>query len=248
MKGVSRSSRGPPRHGNPHRRRILAEGTGDGTRLRDHRERHARRAAGPARRRDRDHRWRCSRYSGRSRPPVVHSPPACAGDRTSQQVGWPMELVKSPRFGIVGKEICATVRMENQGGPAVASVRMTIRQNGEAVGTRNALPGTARAPAAAEDRPRGHEPLRDRDRDCAWRTHRAQQYHRAAHEGVRGGGSRVLLVSGEPPCGRTHMARPPKGWRTRASNIVHFTILRPPEKQDGAPTNCRSSPSQHASC
>ena len=40
-----------------------------------------------------------------------------------------IELVEAPRFGIVGKEITATVRIENQGGPA-GPVRMTIRQNG----------------------------------------------------------------------------------------------------------------------
>ena len=46
---------------------------------------------------------------------------------------------------------------------------------------------------------------------------------------------RVLLVSGEPHAGE-------RTWRNilksdPAVDLVHFTILRPPEKQDGTPIN-----------
>ena len=46
---------------------------------------------------------------------------------------------------------------------------------------------------------------------------------------------RVLLVSGEPHAGE-------RTWRNllksdAAVDLVHFTILRPPEKQDGTPIN-----------
>ena len=46
---------------------------------------------------------------------------------------------------------------------------------------------------------------------------------------------RVLLVSGEPHAGE-------RTWRNLlksdpAVDLVHFTILRPPEKQDGTPIN-----------
>ena len=49
---------------------------------------------------------------------------------------------------------------------------------------------------------------------------------------------RVLLVSGEPHPGE-------RTWRNllksdSSVDLVHFTILRPPEKQDGVPvTSCR---------
>ena len=53
-------------------------------------------------------------------------------------------------------------------------------------------------------------------------------------EGVRDR-LRVLLVSGEPHPGE-------RTWRNllkadASVDLVHFTILRPPEKQDGTPTN-----------
>ena len=46
---------------------------------------------------------------------------------------------------------------------------------------------------------------------------------------------RVLLVSGEPHAGE-------RTWRNllksdASVDLVHFTILRPPEKQDGTPIN-----------
>ena len=55
-----------------------------------------------------------------------------------------------------------------------------------------------------------------------------------AAEGVREN-LRVLLVSGEPHAGE-------RTWRNllksdAAVDLVHFTILRPPEKQDGTPIN-----------
>ena len=55
-----------------------------------------------------------------------------------------------------------------------------------------------------------------------------------AAEGVREN-LRVLLVSGEPHPGE-------RTWRNllksdAAVDLVHFTILRPPEKQDGTPIN-----------
>jgi len=60
--------------------------------------------------------------------------------------------------------------------------------------------------------------------------------NRAAHviEGIRQN-MRVLLVSGEPHAGE-------RAWRNllksdASVDLVHFTILRPPEKQDGTPIN-----------
>ncbi len=60
--------------------------------------------------------------------------------------------------------------------------------------------------------------------------------NRAIHliEGIRQN-LRVLLVSGEPHAGE-------RAWRNllksdASVDLVHFTILRPPEKQDGTPIN-----------
>ena len=45
----------------------------------------------------------------------------------------------------------------------------------------------------------------------------------------------MLLVSGEPHAGERTWRNPPKS--DEALDLVHFTILRPPEKQDGTPIN-----------
>jgi len=67
-------------------------------------------------------------------------------------------------------------------------------------------------------------------------NHSAPNFARVvvAAEGVREN-LRVLLVSGEPHAGE-------RTWRNllksdAAVDLVHFTILRPPEKQDGTPIN-----------
>lgn len=143
-----------------------------------------------------------------------------------------IELVESPRFGIVGKEIFATVRIENQGGPA-GPVRMTIRQNGEAVGTRNALPGQPVRLPLKIDRA-GMNLFEIAIETAPGELTALNNIIALPIEGVREK-LRVLLVSGEPHAGE-------RTWRNLLKadpnvDLVHFTILRPPEKQDGTPTN-----------
>lgn len=143
-----------------------------------------------------------------------------------------IELVESPRFGIVGKEIFATVRIENQGGPA-GPVRMTIRQNGEAVGTRDALPGQpVRLPLKIDHA--GMNLFEIAIETAPGELTALNNIIALPIEGVREK-LRVLLVSGEPHAGE-------RTWRNLLKadpnvDLVHFTILRPPEKQDGTPTN-----------
>ncbi|KAF0231394.1 MAG: hypothetical protein FD175_695 [Beijerinckiaceae bacterium] len=143
-----------------------------------------------------------------------------------------IELVEAPRFGIVGKEVTATVRIENQGGP-VGPVRMTIRQNGEAIGSRNAMPGQpVKVPLKID---RAGMNLFEITIETAPGELTALNNRLALPvEGVREK-LRVLLVSGEPHAGE-------RTWRNLLKadpnvELVHFTILRPPEKQDSTPTN-----------
>jgi hypothetical protein len=143
-----------------------------------------------------------------------------------------IELVEAPRFGIVGKDVNATVRIENQGG-AITPVRMTIRQNGEVVATRNAAPGVPiRVPLRID---RAGMNLYEIAIDAApGELTELNNTLALPIEGVREK-LRVLLVSGEPHAGE-------RTWRNLLKadpnvDLVHFTILRPPEKQDGTPTN-----------
>ena len=143
-----------------------------------------------------------------------------------------IELVEAPRFGIVGKDVTVTVRVENQGAPQ-GPVRMTIRQNGQVLGTRNVMAGVpARLPLRID---RAGMNLFEISVETAPGELTALNNLLALPiDGVREK-LRVLLVSGEPHAGE-------RTWRNLLKadpnvDLVHFTILRPPEKQDGTPTN-----------
>ncbi len=145
-----------------------------------------------------------------------------------------VEILEAPRFGMVGKPAKIAFRVVD-GGPAPASgpVRVTLRRDGEEIGALNARPGertevSVDVPHAGanvveiEAAPLAHDltPLDDR---AAVRI-----------DGVREH-LRVLLVSGEPHPGE-------RMWRNllksdAAVDLVHFTILRPPEKQDRTPVD-----------
>lgn len=140
-------------------------------------------------------------------------------------------LVDSPRFGIVGKEQNVRLRVVEKGGPGRAAI--TVRRDGEIIARREAITGeTVQVPVRID---RGGPnvieieaaPLDD---ELTLANNRAV----ITIEGVRDK-LRVLLVSGEPHPGE-------RTWRNLLKadanvDLVHFTILRPPEKQDGTPIN-----------
>ena len=140
-------------------------------------------------------------------------------------------LVDSPRFGIVGKEQTIRLRVEEKGGPGRAA--LTVRRDGEVIARRDVVAGqTVQLPVRID---RGGPnvieieaaPL---ENELTLANNRAV----ITIEGVRDK-LRVLLVSGEPHPGE-------RTWRNLLKSdanvdLVHFTILRPPEKQDGTPIN-----------
>jgi hypothetical protein len=141
-----------------------------------------------------------------------------------------IQLVTAPRFGIVGQSQTVVLRVEDHGtrpGP----VRLVIRRDGELLETRNVMAGeTVRVqvqiPHAGQNIVEIEaSPLED---ELTTINNRAV----VAIDGVRDK-LRVLLVSGEPHAGE-------RTWRNllksdASVDLVHFTILRPPEKQDGTP-------------
>jgi hypothetical protein len=144
-----------------------------------------------------------------------------------------IELVEAPRFGIVGKDQTIVVRVidtNDAGEPAT----VTVRRDGETIATLPAEIGETLSIKAPIDHagPNVIElevaPVKGEITD---RNHRAV----VAIEGVRDK-LRVLLVSGEPHQGE-------RMWRNLLKSdanveLVHFTILRPPEKAtDGTPIN-----------
>ncbi len=141
-------------------------------------------------------------------------------------------LLTTPRFGIVGQSQTVVVRVEDQGAPP-SPARLEVRRDGETLETRTVSPGQP----VRIDVPIPHagqniveieaSPI---DNELTLVNNRAV----VSIDGVRDK-LRVLLVSGEPHAGE-------RTWRNllksdASVDLVHFTILRPPEKQDGTPIN-----------
>ncbi|MBR0653426.1 hypothetical protein GXW78_27535 [Roseomonas terrae] len=145
-----------------------------------------------------------------------------------------LRVIEAPGFGIVGREVEIRVAVDDLGVPnATGAARLTIRRDGEAprsesvpVGRdhRIVVPIQRGGPTVveieAETRPGEVSTLNNRQV--------------VTINGVRDR-LRVLLVSGEPHAGE-------RTWRRLLKadpnvDLVHFTILRPPEKDDLTPLN-----------
>jgi hypothetical protein len=141
-------------------------------------------------------------------------------------------LITAPRFGIVNQTQAITFRVEDQGSSG-GTAQVNVRRDGETIETRTVQVGqpvqiSVPIPhAGANIVEIEASPL---DRELTLVNNRAV----VSIDGVRDK-LRVLLVSGEPHAGE-------RTWRNllksdASVDLVHFTILRPPEKQDGTPIN-----------
>ena len=141
-------------------------------------------------------------------------------------------LIAAPRFGIVGQPQTITYRVEDQGvGEKTAQV--TVRRDGDIVEIRNVPVGVAQSVTVPI--PHGGQNIVEIEASPL-ADELTQVNNRAvvSIDGVRDK-LRMLLVSGEPHAGE-------RTWRNLLKSdpsvdLVHFTILRPPEKQDGTPIN-----------
>ncbi len=141
-------------------------------------------------------------------------------------------LVTAPRFGIVGQSQTITFRVEDQGIPP-GNAQITVRRDGETLETRSVRVGQ---PVDVEV-PIPHAGPNIVEIEAATVEGELTAVNNRAVvviDGVRDK-LRVLLVSGEPHAGE-------RTWRNllksdASVDLVHFTILRPPEKQDGTPIN-----------
>jgi hypothetical protein len=141
-------------------------------------------------------------------------------------------ITAAPRFGIVGQTQTITYRLDDQGVTGERA-KVVVRRDGETISERTLQSGQT----SSVDIDIKHEgpniveieasPL---EGELTLVNNRAV----VAIDGVRDK-LRVLLVSGEPHSGE-------RTWRNllksdASVDLVHFTILRPPEKQDGTPIN-----------
>src|SRR6202158_1905732 len=138
----------------------------------------------------------------------------------------------APRFGIVGQAQTITYRLDDQGVTGERA-KVVVRRDGEVINERTVLSGQTvnveidikhAGPNIVEIEA---SPL---DNELTLVNNRAV----VAIDGVRDKWG-VLLASGEPHSGE-------RTWRNllksdASVDLVHFTILRPPEKQDGTPIN-----------
>jgi hypothetical protein len=143
-----------------------------------------------------------------------------------------LTIVQSPGYGIVGQPIGVTIRIDEPAEGRARQAQMTIRRNGEAqsetilvpVGVDHTIdldvdrggPGVFELSVAAGAR------------ELTLANNNAVIVVNGVRDRLR-----VLLVSGEPHPGE-------RTWRNLLKadpsvDLVHFTILRPPEKQDGTP-------------
>src|SRR5947209_6596579 len=144
-----------------------------------------------------------------------------------------IQLITAPRFGIVGQSQTVVLRVEDQGA-APGAVQLTIRRDGETLETRTVRAGDS--VRVQVQIPHAGQNIVEIEASPMEGGELTTINNRAvvAIDGVRDK-LRVLLVSGEPHAGE-------RTWRNllksdASVDLVHFTILRPPEKQDGTPIN-----------
>ncbi len=157
---------------------------------------------------------------------------------TGHETDWDRRLsVKNaPGFAILGEEVVLTLRIEDQGAVPVAAGSVSALQ----IAIDGGVPQSFNVPVGKDIElpvtlphggmnviqftvPQGEGELTNRNNIAVVQIN-----------GVRDR-LRVLLVSGEPHPGE-------RTWRNllksdSAVDLVHFTILRPPEKQDGVPVS-----------
>ncbi len=140
-------------------------------------------------------------------------------------------LIDAPRFGIVGRTLTVRAVIDERGGPGMA--RLTVRRDGTELGSVDAPAGRPVPLSIPIEHP-GPNVLELEVEPLAGELTPVNNRAVLTIEGVRDK-LRVLLVSGEPHPGE-------RTWRNLLKSdanvdLVHFTILRPPEKQDGTPIN-----------
>ncbi|MBC8012549.1 MAG: hypothetical protein H7X74_00425, partial [Methyloceanibacter sp.] len=145
-----------------------------------------------------------------------------------------LQVLSAPRFGIVGSAQEIEVKVTDTtaagtGGP----VKLTITHQGQAPVTRSARVGETVEILVNIDHA-GPNIVEIEAEPAPGELTTVNNRAVLTVEGVREN-LRVLLVSGEPHAGE-------RTWRNMLKSdasvdLVHFTILRPPEKQDGTPIN-----------
>ncbi|MBB3933163.1 hypothetical protein GGR25_004227 [Kaistia hirudinis] len=138
---------------------------------------------------------------------------------------------EAPRFAIVGEKQVIEYSVIDTGTASTAPVRVTITRDGEPLATETVQPGAVNR-VTIDIAHAGQNVYEFEVEPLAGELTTINNRAAAVVDGIREN-LRVLLVSGEPHAGE-------RTWRNllksdASVDLVHFTILRPPEKQDGTP-------------
>ena len=142
-----------------------------------------------------------------------------------------LTIVNAARFAIVGQDAPMTVRVDDFGGTQSGYADLDVRVDGKSIGTRPVPIGRdtlVRVPVAHGGENVVELEAKPGPAELTLQNNRAV----VTVSGVRDR-LRVLLVSGQPHAGE-------RVWRNLlkadpAVDLIHFTILRPPDKQDTTP-------------
>jgi hypothetical protein len=152
---------------------------------------------------------------------------------TPNEIDRRIQFVRAPRFGLTGKPQQITYKVTSAGEPLGGRAGVRVRVNGTEVTSQDAIIG--------EDMPlevtlprAGVNIVEIIVDTIPGELTEVNNRAVAMIDGIREN-LRVLLVSGEPHNGE-------RTWRNllksdASVDLVHFTILRPPEKQDSTPIN-----------
>jgi hypothetical protein len=142
-----------------------------------------------------------------------------------------IELIDTPQFGLVGKDQQIRLRITDPG--STAPIPVTVRRDGQPIAGGTAAPGKLITLPIHIDHG-GPNLIEIEAEPAADELTPINNKAVITIEGIRDR-LKVLLVSGIPHPGE-------RTWRNTLKSdanvdLVHFTILRPPEKQDGTPVN-----------
>jgi hypothetical protein len=144
-----------------------------------------------------------------------------------------VQFVRAPRFGLTGKPQAMTYKVTASSEPPGSRARVRVRVNGTETASEEAIIGEE-MPVEVTLTRAGVNIVEIIVDSIPGELTEVNNRAVAMVDGIREN-LRVLLVSGEPHNGE-------RTWRNllksdASVDLVHFTILRPPEKQDSTPIN-----------
>ncbi|MBV9548228.1 MAG: hypothetical protein JO256_00980 [Alphaproteobacteria bacterium] len=142
-----------------------------------------------------------------------------------------LTITAAARFAIVGKNADIELRVDDLGGGEGGTSEMTLSVDGKAIGNRSVAvgkPGKISVPITHEGENVVEIAAAPGDHELTLANNRAVVTVTGVRDRLR-----VVLVSGEPHAGE-------RVWRNLLKadpsvDLIHFTILRPPYKQDQTP-------------